>query len=130
MSVKPTLVTLWLADEVSHDEQTARPTLHGLFNQIPLSPGATEYATPFTVFFSVTDVRSRTACDLSLVNLATLEVVYQRPVILDRVGPSEVVDMTVRVNRLPIPHPGDYAWDLFHENELRGSTRMRVTESD
>jgi hypothetical protein len=126
VAVKPTLVSIWLVDEVNYDEETARSTLRGLFNGIVVPLGASEHTTPFTVFFSVTDVRSRCACQLRLSDLSNLEVIYTRPVILEQVAPSEVLDVTVRVNSIPVPGPGEYAWDLFHGADILGGTRMTI----
>ncbi|MBX9628789.1 MAG: hypothetical protein K2X82_33655 [Gemmataceae bacterium] len=130
MAAIPSLVALWLVDDVTWHPTSGRPTLHGSFNRIILLPGATEYETPFTVFFSATDVRARSECVLRLTDLSDLEVVYSRPIILDVVGPAEVVDMTVRVNTVPIPGPGEYAWDLFLDPHLLGCTRMTVAAAD
>lgn len=129
MAVNPSLIPLWLAEEVIHDEDTGRTTVHGIFNQIDLPSGTTEYSTPFVIFFSVTDVRSRCTCQLKLSD-PNLAVIHERLVHLDSVGPSEVTDMTIHVNQMPVRDPGSYVWDLFFESDLLGSTRLMVRFGD
>lgn len=126
MPALPTLVTIWLAEAVEIDDRTGGLNALGMFNRIVLPVGATNYDTPFTVFFSVTDVRARVKCELRLIDLSDLEVVYARPVFLDPVGPDEVGDLYVRVNTLPVPHPGSYVFLLVLDGEPLGSTRLVV----
>lgn len=127
MHAKPILLAIWLAEEVVDDAQTGRLTAHGLFNQIAIAPDAVQYEVPFTVFFSVSDVRSRCRCVLRLLDLSSLDDVYLRDVILEPVSAAEVLDIFIRVSQLPIPHPGSYAWELLMGDDVLGATRMIVT---
>ena len=42
-------------------------------------------------------------------------------------GPEVLLPETRSV---PVPGPGDYAWDLFYGHELLGCTRMTVATDD
>ena len=127
MSTKPSLVAIWMAEEVTRDNRTGRLIVRGAFNQVQIPVGATGCAEPMTVFFSVTDVRAECNCRLTLVDLDTLDVVVNRPVRLDPTpDPFEVTDVTVRVNGIPDIHPGDYAWELHASHERLGATRLRI----
>lgn len=61
MLIKPSLSSIWLAEDAVFDEQTGQTTLASVFNQISLSAEGSEYDSPFSVMFTVSDVRRR--CD-------------------------------------------------------------------
>lgn len=124
MLIKPSLSSIWLAEDAVFDEQTGQTTLTSVFNQISLSAEGSEYDSPFSVMFTVSDVRRRCRCEMRLLDLADLSLVYRRPVILDEVSPWEVEDISLRVNRLPVFQPGAYVWELSLNEETLGSTRM------
>lgn len=70
---------------------------------------------------------TRTTCSLCLVDLSDLRVIYERPVIIEAVGPNEVIDMPIKVNEDPITRAGAYAWELYLENERLAVSRMTAT---
>jgi hypothetical protein len=124
MPVNPTLQSLWLVEDVATDESTGKLTVVGLFNQIGLPSGAIEYNQPSAIFFSVTGVHGLADMKLCFVDLATLEVLLERPVRVNATDPLEVTDLVVRVNNMPVPHDGVYAWELYCDDELLGSSRL------
>jgi hypothetical protein len=124
MPVNPTLQALWLVEDVTTDESTGKVTVVGLFNQIVLPSGATEYDQPSTIFFSVSGVHGLAMMKLCFVDLTTLEVLRERPVRVDATDPLEVTDLVVRVNEMPVPHDGVYAWELYCDGEMLGSSRL------
>jgi hypothetical protein len=129
--VNPTLQAIWLAEEVSLEDDTGKVTVSGIFNVIELPQQVVSYDQPVTLFFALSGVHGRTDMQLCLVDLLTLEVVLTRPVRVESDDPLEITDVSVRVNTMPPSHSGSYSWELHCEGEMLGSSRLIVrTESE
>lgn len=50
MLIKPSLSSIWLAEDAVFDEQTGQTTLTSVFNQISLSAEGSEYVNRLPVF--------------------------------------------------------------------------------
>jgi hypothetical protein len=122
--MSPTLQALWLVDSVDHDESTGKISLRGLFDRLVVSPG-TESAGGATVFFAVRGIHGEARLRLLYVDLSDDEILIERPVRVEG-EPLDTTDLSVRVNRIPVPHPGMFAWELYFENDLLGSARIEV----
>ena len=120
----PSLISIWLADAVTQSEETSKVTVSGIFDGIEIQPD-TEFAAGAVVFFAVTNVHVPTRLKLLYVDLADDEIVLERDVLVDAT-PLEATDITVRVNRIPVPHAGPFAWEVFCGEERIGSTRLEV----
>lgn len=126
----PALQSIWFVEDVIADESTNKVTLTGLFNVIDIPTGAESYDTPWILFFAVSGVRGRLQMRLVFVDLATLEVLLDRPVIVETDDPFEINDMWVRVNTLPTPRAGAYAWELHWNGNTVGSSRLTIREGE
>ena len=61
---------------------------------------------------------------LYFVDLTTLEVLLERPVRVEADDPIEVTDLVIRINDMPVPHAGVYAWELHSNGEMLGTSRV------
>jgi hypothetical protein len=116
-----------MADDVAIDPETKRVDLVDVFNKIEVSPGTTDFTGGFYLFFSATAIRGQQWCELTLTFAETLEEIYRRPVRLDWEDPIGMLDMTVRVNSLPVPYAGMYIWDLAYQGNSLGYSRFFVS---
>ncbi len=130
MSVSPSLLAVWLAEEVIPDDRTHKVTVRDIFNLIEVPTGASSYDAPAVVFFSLTGLRGRVDLRLCVVDLESMEVLLERPVRVEHDDPVGAFDVWVRVNSHPIPHPGVYAWELYHGYEMLGCARLTVRTED
>ena len=128
--MSPALQSIWFVEDVIADEQTNKITLEGIFNVIDVPPGAETYDTPWILFFAVSGVRGRLQMRLLFVDLTTLDVLLDRPVIIEMDDPFEITDMWVRVNTLPAPRAGAYAWELHWDGTTVGSSRLMIREGE
>ena len=120
----PILQTLWMADAVEYDPDTGRATLRGIFNTIRVDEGA-EFAAGGCVFFAIRGVHGQVRLTLRYVDLRDERQLLTRPVRVDGT-PLETIDFTVRVNQIPVPHAGVFAWELLLGDEMLGVTRVEV----
>ncbi|HUR55014.1 MAG TPA: hypothetical protein VMZ71_12855 [Gemmataceae bacterium] len=120
----PTLQSLWLVDRVEFDETTRKVNLLGLFDQIAVTPGA-DFTTGASVFFALRGVHGEAQLTLFYVDLEDGEALLERPLRVEG-SPLETTDFSVRVNRIPVPHAGSYAWELHCGSELLGTARVEA----
>ena len=126
MPVNPLFQSMWLADDVTLDEATGKVTITGLFNQIYAKPPAKEFDAPAYLFFALTGVHGPITLRLCYVDLADSSVLLERPVSVDSTDPLAITDVVVRLKKMPIPHSGMYAWELYFGDELLGVSRVRA----
>jgi hypothetical protein len=128
MSIKPSLQALWLADEVAPNHDTGKVTVSGIFNQIEVELGA-DFTSPASLFFALRDVHGRVELTLLYVDLSTNEILVERELSVDG-NPLLTMDVSVSLPKIPVPHPGGYAWELHWENEMLGASRLEAFVSD
>ncbi len=124
----PTLQSLWLVDAVELDSETGKVSLSGLFNRVDV-PADADYAAGATIFFSLRGVHGEVRLTLLYVDLLDDAALLERPIRIEG-QPLETTDVSVRVNQIPVPHPGSYAWELFYGAESLGSARIDVVVAD
>jgi hypothetical protein len=127
MAVNPLLQAIYLAHEVSQDN-TGKLTVTRIFDQIEVEPGQ-DFTRQSYLFFTVRGVRGRTSLKLYYVDLQDNEVLLEKKLTLDGNDPLLGTTVCIPLPRLRVPHPGVYAWELFHESELLGSARVQVVVS-
>ena len=124
----PMLQALWLAESADLDPVTGRVTLTGLFDQVRAPAGADDVSGG-VVYFSVRGVHGEARLTLRYVDLADNEPLIERPVRVEG-EPLDTTDVSVRVNRIPVPHPGGYVWELYAGGELLGTVRVTATAEE
>jgi hypothetical protein len=124
----PTLQPILLADAAHQEPNTGRVTVAGIFDTVSVAPG-TDFTAGAVVFFVVRGVHGRVKLSLTYVDLSDDRVLVERPVYVEADSPLETIDFTVRVNTIPVPHPGSFAWELYHESELLGSARIEAVHN-
>jgi hypothetical protein len=122
--LKPLFQCLWMTDTVEYDPQTGRPTIFGIHNAFRVTEGV-DYAPGVTMFFAVRGLHGETRLLLRYVDLSNGDSILDRPLRVEGT-PLETTDVTVRVNRVPVPHEVVYAWELWSETEMLESRRVEV----
>ena len=117
---------MWLADDVVKDDRTGKVNVSGLFDTIHVAPPSNEFGRPAYLFFAISGAHAPVSLRLCYVDLADNRVLIERPVQVSSSGPLEIIDVAVRLKKMPIPRPGLYAWELYAENELLGRSRVRA----
>lgn len=124
LAVTPFLQALWLADEISQDSATGKVTVRGIFDQIEVDSPATHFTCVAYLFFAVRNVHRRVDLVLRYVDLSTNEVLLERPVALESDGPLATTDVSIHLPRIPVPHSGEFAWELYCGNDVIGVSRV------
>jgi hypothetical protein len=127
VAVKPLLQALWLADDVDCNPKTGKVTLVGIFDQIEVTRPATHFASTAYLFCALRGIHGRTELVLCYVDLSSNAVLLEWPVSLNETNPLATVDIAFRLPPVPVPHEGEYAWELYFEGEVIGSSRVTAT---
>jgi hypothetical protein len=123
--MNPTLQSIWLVDSAEQDPNTGKVNLSGLFNHIDVPAGA-DYASGATVFFAIRGVHGHARLTLWYVDLSDNGVLLERHIRVEG-DPLDTTDVSVRVNRIPVPHSGEYAWELYAGDDQLGTARVTAT---
>lgn len=127
MSIKPALQSLWLVDDARQDPVTGKMDVIGRFDAIEVEWPATHYTSRGFLYFVLTGMHGKERLTLRYANLADLAVLVERQFTLQASGPLDVQDVCIHVPAMPVPHPGVYAWELYWENEMLGSSRVTAS---
>ena len=124
--MSPTLQSIWLAQSVERDN-SGRVTVSGIFDTLIADRGS-DYTSGAVVFFAVRGIHGHAALRLVYVDLADDEtMLVERNLRIDG-SPLETTDVSVKINRIPVPHPGTYAWEVFYGDERLGTTRINAMD--
>jgi len=124
----PTLVAILNCDMVIRDEQTHNVSLIGIFNTIHAASFPTVHPR-LHVFVSLTDGRGTCQGKLCLVDRETDQVLAENGgQIVFPPDARAVVDMNFELRNIPLPKPGNYAFDFYVEGELIGSRPFAVVK--
>ncbi len=124
MSVKPLLQALWLVDDANQDPGTGKINVAGLFDVIDIQQPATHFTAPASLFFALTGLHGQVDLTLRYVNLSDLSVLLDRPFRVHGHDPLAAEVVRLAAQAMPVPHPGVYAWELYWQNEMIGSSRI------
>jgi hypothetical protein len=61
---------------------------------------------------------------LRFVDLSDLSLLLDRPFTVYSSDPLASQVVCLAVPAMPVPHPGIYAWELYWQNEMIGSSRI------
>ena len=120
MNIKPLLQAVWLADEVRKDESTGKVTVTGIFDQIFATPHSAHFEGAAYLFFTLRGIRGKTELVLRYVDLGNNNVLLEQPISVASADPLATTDVTVRASRIPVPHAGRYAWEVWWHDEVIG----------
>ncbi len=123
----PTLQPMFFAETVRQHPTTGRVTIADIFDTVVVRPGS-DYTEGATIFFALRNVHGEARMTLACVDLAEDEVLLERPVRVTAES-LETTDVTVLVNRFPVPHEGTYAWELIYGDETIASARFEAVYS-
>jgi hypothetical protein len=123
VAVQPLLQAIWLADEVSQDS-SGKMHVRGMFDCIRMEPGAVEFRSAY-LFFALRGVHDSTTVKLVYTDLSDNEVLWEKDIEVSG-QPLVTVFVGYELPPLPVPHAGEYVWELWWENTVIGSARFCV----
>lgn len=127
----PILQALVLADHVHVDRSTGKAYVLGTFNQVWSDefPRATEQGT--YAFISLTEVRGQVAILLRYVDLSNNKVLMEcKGITITGHDPLATIEFAVPVPQFPLPHAGNYAFEVYANDEMIGMKRLQVTKRE
>lgn len=130
MPIIPSLQALWLADEVSRDDETGKITLAGIFDQIEIQSPAEAFSSSAFLFFAIGGVHGETELVLAYVDLSDNSVLLERRLPVASESPLATTAVCIPLPSIPVPHPGVYAWELYWNDERLGTSRVTAEVSD
>jgi hypothetical protein len=122
--VKPSLQALWLVEDAAQDPATGKINITGLFDQIEVSRPATHFTAPAFLFFALTEVHGQVDLALRYVDLSDLSLFVERLLSVASADPLASTVVCVAAPPMPVPHAGVYAWELWWQNDIIGSSRI------
>ena len=128
MAITPLIQSVWLADEVSQDDE-GKIHIRGMFDEITLEPGVTSGAFPAWLFFAVREVHGKVELRFAYIDLQTNGVLLEFTWTVESNNPLGTCCVAVK-KTMPIPHPGVYAWEVYCGDELLGSSRFAASTPD
>jgi hypothetical protein len=124
VNIKPSLQALWLAEDVTKDPRTGKVSVTGIFDVIEVEHHAKAFTSPAMLFFSLREVHGEVELDLAYTDLSDNRVLMGRKQKVSSTSPLETVDVAIVLHKIPVPHPGEYAWELYWGNEMLGASRL------
>ncbi|MBI1903827.1 MAG: hypothetical protein HYS13_22210 [Planctomycetia bacterium] len=128
MPTKPILQALVLADHVYVDAHTGKKIIAGTFNRLSAAKLPDDFDRSTYVFVSLTEVHGRTPLELRYVDLATQDVLMQTNVTVESDDPLQTHEIVQEVPPFPMPHEGEYSFEVLWNGELLGSLRVHVQQ--
>jgi len=129
VSVKPSLQALWLVDDAAQDPGTGKINVTGLFDQIEIQRPATHFAAQAFLFFALIGLHGEVDLTLRYVDLSDLSILLDHSFSVHAADPLTSKVVCVTAPAMPVPHPGIYAWELYWQNEMIGSSRITARVS-
>ncbi len=146
--MKPILQAILVADYVYQDARTGKHVIAGTFTNVALAKnvpfGSQEVeaggqtvqfvptmtaGSPF-VYISLTEVRGQLSLVLRYVDLNDNSILFTGSISLACEDPTMIVEFSMPLPTLPIPHSGAYALELLCGDEWLGSHRINVVEAN
>jgi hypothetical protein len=124
-SIKPTVVSILVCDQVIDDKLTNKKSAIGLFNII-LVPRAPTTVPHMAVLISLTEITGRTEVELRLILDADNNVLFQTAGMISAPDPLTTVDLLFNVQGLKLPQAGQYAFEVVSGGEILARRRFHV----
>jgi hypothetical protein len=118
VSTKPFPQALWLVDDAVEDDVTGKITLKGICEILDILAPATEYTEGAALFFAMRNIHGELRVILDYRDLAQDQSLVTATIRLQADSPNETVSRSFRVNNIPVPHDGRYAWQLRWNDEV------------
>jgi hypothetical protein len=126
-NVRPMLQALMLADHIYVDAATGKKVIAGTFNRMAADEFPTTFDASKFAFVAITGVHGVVQVTLRYVDLSTGDALAEIPNLeVESHDPLETVEMVVELPKLPMPHPGAYAFEAHWEGEMLGLLRIFV----
>ena len=126
---KPLLQALVLADYVYSDKTTGKKIICGTFNRIWGSDFPTQFGRSTFAYFSLTEIQGEVEISLRWVDLATSQVLmHTKQLKIKSSSPLATVELAAEIPGFPMPHPGDFAFEVHWQGQMLGSHRVAVAK--
>jgi hypothetical protein len=151
--IKPVLQALVLADHIYQDKSTGKMVIAGTFNRLLIiKPSESSGEKPNNIdmphegprklgmheicrtgspyaYISLTGVHGSVPLELRYVDLLDNKLLFVIQFNVSCEDPLKSIEANVAIPPLPTPHAGAYALELLSNNELLGSHRIVVDET-
>lgn len=116
--MKPVLKAFILADHVYADLDTRKKVIAGTFNRIYADSFPAAFVGPSCVYLSLTDARGQFCITIHYVDLNNDEVLLEaKSNMISADDPLAVIELGIQVPPLPLPHEGEYAFEVYASDE-------------
>src|SRR5437764_988093 len=109
MNVKPSIQSLWLADEITQDPEPGKVTVSNIFDRIDIKRPATNFTSTAYLFFCLRGLHGEAELKLAYVDLSDNEALFEQTVQVREDDPLQTADVRVRLPKMRVPHDGEYA---------------------
>ncbi len=125
--LKPELQAVVLADNVYTDVHTNKKIVAGTFNQLWSVKFPAIFSKTTQVYLVLTNCHGVQKLRIRYVDLKDESVLLESPEIrLTITDPLERHEVVMDVPPLPMPHEGQYAFEVYCNGELLGGIRINV----
>ena len=125
MIPRPSLIGLWICEQVIIDSRTNNPSLISIYTgrQYPAFPSD---PVPFSVFCSLTGTAGSGTMRLDVEQLASGRCIYSRSGPIHFPHRFAVVNISHRIQDVRFPAAGTYMFELFIDDDSVARRRLRV----
>lgn len=118
MNVKPLAQALWLVDHADTDEPTGKISLIGICDCLDILAPATEYTEGAFLFFSLRGIHGQENVALTYEDATDGQELLRIKLTVRADSPNESIVRAIPVNKIPVPHDGEYIWQLRWRDEI------------
>jgi len=128
MPPRPVLQAIILADHVYEDRFTGKKVIAGTFCEMAAVSFPSKYNRGAFLFLSLTGFQGKLPITIDYVDLVKNESLLEfGDIIAFANNPSETCELVVELPELPLPHPGNYAFEAYLYDVPLGSLRFLVS---
>lgn len=126
--MNPKVNSLVLVDRIYRDAATNKFVLAGTFNGILAPKFPWGFPGGASLYIAITDFRGKTKLTVQFKEAASDSVLFQGTTSeIESQDPLEMFEIQLPMPPLPLPKPGNYAFEVHGENgEMLGMLRLRA----
>ena len=125
--IRPTLEAVVLADDVYTDAVTNKKIIAGTFNQLWSNKFPSRFGKTTKAYLVLTNCRGPQKLKIRYIDLQDESVLMESPEFkIMTENPLERHEVVMDVPPFPMPHEGQYAFEVYCNGELLGGIRVNV----